>query len=596
MSQSTLIALREALREQNLTGFIIPHADEYQNEYLPPNAERLAWVTKFTGSAGTAIVLEKQAAIFVDGRYTLQVVNQVDESNFSIHNSGECHPSVWLKGQIGSHDRIGYDPRLHTPYDLKRYQQICDGANARLIACTPNPIDLVWQDQPAIPLGLVNPHPPEFSGESSQKKREKVVKTFLEDHIHAAVITAPDSIAWLLNIRGSDVPHTPLPLSQAILYETGRVALFMDPEKVSPGLQKHLGEEVALEPSQKFEHALRQIGESTSRVLCDPMRSNSWIFATLEESGAVIVRKDDPCALPKACKNTVEIQGAYAAHLRDGVAVCQFLSWLAQKSVQGTTTELEAADFLDACRRRQEHWEDASFPTISGAGSNGAIVHYHSTPKTNRPLTPGCLYLVDSGGQYLDGTTDITRTIAIGTPSREQQDRYTRVLQGHIALALAKFPEGTTGSQLDVLARNPLWAIGLDYDHGTGHGVGSYLGVHEGPQRISKVGNSVALRPGMILSNEPGYYKTGEYGIRLENLVVVVRVQSDNPETRSFLGFETLTVVPFDRTLIVGSLLTDLERGWVNAYHARVWSQLHEKVDPETRVWLQRATQPIEGS
>ncbi|MDH3770847.1 MAG: M24B family metallopeptidase, partial [Nitrospirota bacterium] len=342
-----------------------------------------------------------------------------------------------------------------------------------------------------------------------------------------------------------------------------------------------------------FEVALQQLGQQGQQVLCDPKKTNSWIFSTLTKHGACLTHRDDPCAMPKACKNSVEIQGAYAAHERDGVAVCQFLAWLERETPSGQVTELQASAYLEECRQKQAMWEDASFPTISGAGSNGAIVHYHSTPETNRSLEVGTLYLVDSGGQYLDGTTDITRTVAIGEPTAEYSDRFTRVLQGHIALAMAKFPEGTTGSQLDALARAPLWAMGLDYDHGTGHGVGSFLGVHEGPQRISKSANDIALKPGMIVSNEPGFYKAGAFGIRLENLVVVKREEMSKDAIRPFLAFDALTVVPFDRKLIVVDLLSTRELDWVNAYHARVWKCLEAKVDASTRTWLEEATQPL---
>lgn len=593
MAHDHLTALRAELQRQQLTGFVVPHTDEYQNEYLPPCAERLAWLTGFTGSAGTAIVLRDKAAIFVDGRYTLQVADQVDPKSFSLHNSGEIQPQEWIARQATPSDRIGYDPWLHTPLELERFQKALDRSGAQFVPCSPNPIDQVWHDRPPKPVGLIKPHLPAFSGQSSQSKRETLVRNFSDDRIDAAIITAPDSIAWILNIRGSDVPHTPLPLGQAILYATGRVALFVDQKKISPGLQMHLGPDISLAPQEDFKSALQQLGKDGNRVLCDPAKTNSWIFAILTRSGAHLISGDDPCVLPKACKNSVEIAGAYAAHQRDGVAMCQFLAWLSLEAPKGHVTELGAAEYLDGCRRKQPLWEDSSFPTISGAGSNGAIVHYHSTPETNRRLEPGTLYLVDSGGQYLDGTTDITRTLAIGHPSDEHRDRYTRVLRGHIALATARFPEGTTGSQLDALARAPLWAFGLDYDHGTGHGVGSFLGVHEGPQRIAKSPNSAALRAGMIVSNEPGYYKTGAYGIRLENLVAVVKDESVKTSTRPFLAFETLTVVPFDRALIVTDLLSCKEREWVDTYHARVWESLQSKVEPDTRVWLEQATQPL---
>lgn len=593
MNEKPLEALRLELLRLELTGFIVPHADEYQNEYVPACAERLAWLTGFTGSAGSAIVLAEEAAMFVDGRYTIQVADQVDEQDFTFNHSSEQPPATWLEYHVRPSNRIGYDPRLHTPKDLERYQKACERAEAQLIPCFPNPIDLVWRERPALPMGVIQPHLLEFSGRSSQEKREELAKHFRDDGIDAAVISAPDSIAWLLNIRGSDVSHTPLPLCQAILFSTARVAVFVDFQKVSSGLTSHLGPDVSLETTEAFQGVLQQLGQQGQRVLCDPMKTNTWIFSTLTTHGAHLVHAADPCSLPKACKNSVEIQGAYAAHERDGVAVCQFLAWLDRETPSGQVTELQASAYLDDCRKQQTMWEDSSFPTISGAGANGAIVHYHSTPETNRALELETLYLVDSGGQYLDGTTDITRTVAIGPPSEEYRDRYTRVLQGHIALAMAKFPEGTTGSQLDALARAPLWAMGLDYDHGTGHGVGSYLGVHEGPQRISKSASDVALKPGMIVSNEPGYYKTGAYGIRIENLVVVQQVVKAKDSNRSFLSFDTLTVVPFDRTLIDVALLSVSAISWVDRYHARVWKCLEAKVNSETRVWLKQATQPL---
>ena len=593
MNHTPLEALRLELQRLDLTGFIVPHADEYQNEYVPPCAERLAWLTGFTGSAGTAIILAQEAAMFVDGRYTLQVADQVDAHDFTFNHSGDHPPATWLEYHVRPSNRIGYDPWLHTPRDFDRYQKACDRTEAQLIPCSPNPIDQVWRERPSVPMGLIQPHLLQYSGKSSQEKREELAKNFRDDGFDAAVISASDSIAWLLNIRGSDVSHTPLPLCQAIIYATGRVVVFVDSRKVGPGLASHIGPDVSLESPEAFEVALQQLGQQGQRVLCDPMKTNTWIFSTLTTHGAAIIHADDPCSLPKACKNSTEIQGAYAAHERDGVAVCKFLAWLARETPSGKVTELQASAYLDDCRQQQALWEDASFPTISGAGSNGAIVHYHSTPETDRPLEQGTLYLVDSGGQYLDGTTDITRTVAIGEPTNEHRDRYTRVLQGHIALATAKFPEGTTGSQLDALARAPLWAMGLDYDHGTGHGVGSFLGVHEGPQRISKSANDVALRPGMIVSNEPGYYKTGAFGIRLENLVVVTREEMSKDSNRPFLAFDTLTVVPFDRKLIIVDLLSTRERDWVNAYYVRVRKCLESKVDADTRAWLEEATQPL---
>ena len=388
MDQTPLSTLRLELQRLELTGFIVPHADEYQNEYLPACAERLAWLTGFTGSGGTAVVLTKEAAIFIDGRYILQVEDQVDKQGFAFKHSGDHPPASWLEQHASASDRIGYDPWLLTPRDLERYQNACERTGAQLVACSPNPLDQVWHERPSPPVGLIKPHRLEFSGKSSQQKREDLAKGLRDDGIDAVIISAPDSIAWLLNIRGSDVSHTPLPLCQAIIYATGRVAVFVDPQKVNPDLASHLGSDVSLELPEVFEDALQQLGQQRQSVLCDPSKTNTWIFSTLTKNETQIIHGDDPCALPKACKNAVEIQGAYAAHERDGVAVCQFLAWLARKSSTGQVTELQAAAYLDNCRKQQAMWEDASFPTISGAGSNGAIVHYHSTPETNRRLMP----------------------------------------------------------------------------------------------------------------------------------------------------------------------------------------------------------------
>ena len=461
------------------------------------------------------------------------------------------------------------------------------------MACDTNPLDRVWTDRPLPPLNPVVPHEVQYAGVSSTEKREQLAEKLLTTGIDVAVITAPDSIAWLLNIRGKDVEHTPLPLSFALLHCDGTVGVFMDDRKVTPELQDHLDSPVSILSPDSISGVLDQLGREHKRVQYDPKRSASWIAARLSNAGATIVEDDDPCILPKARKNSVEIAGARAAHQRDGVAVCQFLAWLTREGLNGHVTELAAQDFLDARRGAQAGWRDLSFPTISAAGPHGAIVHYRASEATNCRLESGMVYLVDSGGQYIDGTTDITRTIAIGTPKAEYRDRYTRVLKGHIALATAKFPKGTTGSQLDILARRPLWEVGLDYDHGTGHGVGSYLGVHEGPQRISKVASSVALEPGMIVSDEPGFYLAGEYGIRIENLIVVLPGKKVHGSDREFLAFETLTLVPYDRMLIDSELLTSREREWVNAYHARVRATHMPLVDPDTASWLDMATVPL---
>jgi len=437
----------------------------------------------------------------------------------------------------------------------------------------------------------VVPHPDRFAGESAPAKRSRLGRALAEGGAAAAVLTSPESIAWLLNIRGGDVPHTPLPLSFAILRQDGSVTLFIDRRKLAPGLDRHLGNTVAIEMPERLGPALDQLAAAGAPVQVDPATAASWVFDRLEHAGAHILRAADPCLLPKACKNPVELDGTRAAHRRDGAAVTRFLAWLAAEAPKGELREIAVSDRLEAFRRGGEHFRDLSFPTISGAGSNGAIVHYRATPRSEKRLEPGTLFLLDSGAQYLDGTTDITRTVAIGTPSAEMRDRFTRVLKGHIALATARFPKGTTGAQLDALARRALWQKGLDYDHGTGHGVGSYLSVHEGPQRISKAPNAQPLLPGMIVSNEPGYYKAGAYGIRIENLVVVQ--PSEEGGERDMLCFETLTLAPLDRTLVECDLLEDDEILWFDAYQARVREVIAPLVDPDTARWLEAATAPI---
>lgn len=592
-SADRLAALRNELRARRLAGFIVPHADEYQNEYIPPSAERLAWLTGFTGSAGTAVVLEDQAALFVDGRYIVQVQQEVDIQLFTPYQIPESSLFDWLAATLKPNQRLGYDPWLHTPEEVERLVSACERAEAECVACEGNPIDAIWKDRPPPPVSPAVPHPLQFSGRPSLEKREELAGRLKRERVAAAVLTAPSSIAWLLNIRGKDVAYTPLPLCFAVVYQDATVRVFIDARKVTEALTAFLDEKVTLLAPEAFEQALDELGQRHARVLCDTATSPARVWEHLGKAGAVRVKGDDPCALPKACKNEIELEGARQAHIRDGAAVCRFLAWLARTASFGRITELEAAAFLDACRRQGTFWQDLSFPTISAFGPNGAIVHYRVTEKTNRMLIPGGLYLVDSGAQYLDGTTDVTRTVAIGQPNEEHRDRYTRVLKGHIALATTRFPKGTTGPQLDVLARQFLWRMGLDYDHGTGHGVGSYLGVHEGPQRISKSPNRVPLLPGMILSNEPGYYKVGAYGIRLENLVVVVQARDVASPEREMLAFEPLTLVPFDRKLIDASLLTVAERDWINAYHAQVREILSPLSDQETAQWLEEATQPL---
>jgi Xaa-Pro aminopeptidase len=589
--------LRAELARQGLAGFVLPRGDEHQGEYVSPRNERLAWLTGFTGSAGACVVLAGKAAIFIDGRYTLQVRTQVDGALFEYRHLVDEPAHEWLAANAPAGGKVGYDPWLHGSDGVDRLRLACESAGAELVPVARNPIDAIWPGQPAVPLSPMVPHDVAFAGKASGDKRAELAAELRKRKLDAAVISAPDSLAWLLNVRGGDVPHTPLALGFAILSadEPGSVDLFMDERKIPPATRAHLGNAVRVRGPEALEGALAALGQRKARVATDRASSAAWIDRALAGAGATLSRDACMCALPKARKNDGELDGARKAHMRDGVAMAKFLAFLAHEAPKGELDEIAAAEQLLEFRRKGENFRDTSFDTISGAGSNGAIVHYRATPSTSKRLAPDMLYLVDSGGQYLEGTTDITRTLAIGAPTPEQKDRFTRVLKGHIALARARFPKGTSGSQLDALARGPLWEAGLDYDHGTGHGVGSYLSVHEGPQRISKLPNTQALLPGMIVSNEPGYYKTGEYGIRIENLVAVTELAAQPGEERPMLGFETLTLAPIARDLIDLALLTAAERQWVDAYHARVRDTIGPLVDSDTRAWLAGACAKLAG-
>jgi Xaa-Pro aminopeptidase len=581
-------ALRAELRRRGLDGFVVPMADEHQNEFVPRHAQRLAWLSGFLGSAGTIIVLRGKAAIFVDGRYTLQVRDQVDLAVFEPRSYLDV--AKWLGENLSSGQTLGYDPWLHTETGVKALAEACEKAGADLVAVTGNPIDAIWTDQPPRPLARIVPHDLRYTGEPSADKRSRMAEAVRGAGANALALSATDSIAWLLNIRGADVARTPLALSYALLHEDASVDFFVDERKVDAALRGHLGNQVRIEPEEALAPALASLkGKS---VMVDPASAPAWIVERLEAGGATVVRKTDPVQKAKALKNPAELNGTRAAHKRDGVALAKFFHWLAENAPKGTVDELSAVDRLQAFRQEGELFRDLSFDTISGAGPNGAIVHYRSSEKTNRTLGLGELYLVDSGAQYLDGTTDVTRAVAIGTPSAEHRDRFTRVLRGHIALAMARFPKGTTGHQLDVLARMPLWQGGFDFKHGTGHGVGSYLGVHEGPHSISPRPSNVALEPGMIVSNEPGYYKEGEYGIRMENLVAVVPAEPGEDDS-PFYALETLTLAPIDRALIDPALMTGPELEWLNAYHHRVFTEIGPRLDEGTRAWLAQATAPI---
>ncbi len=584
--------LREELRGRGLDGFLVPRADQHQGEYVPPCAERLKWLTGFTGSAGMAVVLLDRAAIFVDGRYTLQVREQVDTAQFEPLHLIDYGWEKWLEEILGAGARLGYDPWLHTMAGLRKLERVAEATGAELVACPDNPVDAVWEDRPPAPLGEVTVHPESLAGRPAEAKFAEIRGALDKSRADATVLTQPDSIAWAFNIRGRDVSHNPAPLAFAVIPAQGRPTLIIAPGKLTEASRGYLGALADLSEPESFGAVLDRLGAARARVRLDPATTARWIAARLEAAGATIVKGDDPCALPKATKSAAEIAGARAAHRRDGVAMARFLYWLDWMAPSAEVDEIGAAQALEGFRAETSELRDISFDTISGAGPNGAIVHYRVTTATNRKLEPGTLYLVDSGGQYADGTTDITRTIAIGAPTPEMRRNFTLVLKGHIAIATARFPEGVSGAQLDTLARYALWQAGLDYDHGTGHGVGSYLNVHEGPQRIAKTG-TVALKPGMIVSNEPGVYLTGAYGIRIENLVLV-RESEEVPGGRKRLhSFETLTLAPIDRRLVEPGLMSEPEIAWLNGYHAQVLAEIGPQLDAGTLSWLEQATAPI---
>ncbi len=586
-----LTLLREELARRGLDGFVVPRADEHQGEYVPKRAERLAWLTSFTGSAGAAAVLKDKAAIFVDGRYTLQVRQQTDTALFEPRDLVAEGPGKWLESAAPKGGKIGYDPWLHTQAAIETLKSSVAKAGATLVACESNPIDAVWADQPEAPFAKAMPQGLPLAGENAEGKRTRLAEEAKAKGADATVLTMPDSICWLLNIRGADVPHTPFALSFAILNSDGSTDLFLDERKTSPELMRHLGNAVRLRAPSEFGPALDTLKGKT--VAADPGTASAAIFDRLEKAGARVARFHDPCQLPKACKNSVEVEGMRKAHIRDGAAMVKFLAWFAGEAPKGGLDEISAAQQLEAFRGETGCLSDLSFDSISAASAHAAIPHYRVTRSTNLPIKMDEIYLIDSGGQYPDGTTDITRTLIVGTASAEMKDRFTRVLKGHIALATARFPEGTTGHALDCLARRPLWEIGLDYDHGTGHGVGSYLSVHEGPQNISKRPIGQTLQPGMIVSNEPGYYKAGEYGIRIENLVVVQEAEKLPGSDRKMMEFETITLAPIDLGLVDRDLLTESEADWLNAYHARVRKTLEPFVEGATRSWLEQATRAI---
>ena len=590
MGRANLPLLRGELNRLELDGFLIPHEDEYNNEYLPAHNERLMWATGFTGSAGAAIVLVDRAAMFTDGRYTLQVRAQVEGALFDYIRL-EDGVANWLRANLREGEKIGFDPKLHPPKAFAAIRKAVTGAGAELISLETNPIDTVWADRPAAPKGAVIIHPDTLAGQNHADKRAEIARAIAHAKADAAMITAPASIAWLLNLRGSDVRCTPLMLANAVIDADGHVSLYTDPGKISNTVRAHLGNEVSVIDDAKLAEDMSNW--SSKSIMVDPNTSSAWHSQQLKRAGAEVLAQQDPIALPKAKKSAAELRGTETAHRRDAVPLIRFLHWLDTDAQSGEFDEIDAAVKLETFRHQTGVLKDLSFETISAAGANAAHCHYRVNIVTTLPLAPGTLYLVDSGAQYVDGTTDVTRTVPIGNPTEEMRERYTLVLQGHIALAVIRFPEGTTGSNLDAIARHPLWQAGLDYDHGTGHGVGAFLGVHEGPQRISKTPNTVALEPGMIVSNEPGYYKEGEYGIRIENLQYVTEAEAIPSGERPMLGFHTLTLAPLHRDLIDVEMLTRAERQYVDAYHARVLEEIGPELDGEIADWLSEACAPL---
>jgi Xaa-Pro aminopeptidase len=590
-----LAALRAELKQRGLSGLILPGTDAYQNEYLPASERRLAWLTGFTGSAGCALVLAERAVLFVDGRYTLQAREQADTSLFAIEHLVETPPDKFIEQNLPAGARLGYDPWLHPVDGAKKLGKACDAVGASLIPAEPNPIDAIWQDRPAAPLGAVTLHDIHYAGEEAAGKLDRIRGEIGKLRADALVISDAHNVDWAFNIRGSDVAHTPLALAFAIVPKDGRASLYIEPRKLDNEMRGRLTTLAEVKEPGAFTRDLAALAASGRIIRLDQASAADALARIITEAGGKFTPGADPVSAMKAVKNETEIAGARQAHRRDGAAVTRFLAWFEREAARGKLTEIDAVEKLESFRRDTGLLKDVSFPTIAGSGPNGAIVHYRVSRKTNRRIAPGDLFLIDSGGQYLDGTTDITRTLAVGSPSAEMRARFTLVLKGHIALARAVFPDGVSGAQLDSFARQFLWQAGLDFDHGTGHGVGSYLSVHEGPARIAKPG-TVALKRGMILSNEPGYYKAGAYGIRIENLVLVIAGPAIADADKELNAFETLTLVPIDRRLIEPAMLSADEIAWIDRYHARVGEAIAPLVDAETQAWLAAATRPLTPS
>lgn len=587
-SAARLSALRAELGRLGVDGFLVPRADEHQNEYVPASAERLAWLTGFSGSAGLAVVLAREAAIFIDGRYVLQVRNEVEARLFAPFDSAVTTPASWLAEHARKGARIGYDPWLHTPKQVEQLASALESKDIALVALDRNPIDAVWRDRPKPPSGWVSLYPAHYAGESAKRKIARARKAMAG--ADALLVSDPHSLAWMFNIRGADIAHTPIALGYALLPKEGTPRLYLDDAKLDAKTRTALAALATIRAPSALSADLAEAGKRCETMIFDSVTVPARLVGGFREAGGKPRIGDDPIALLKAVKNATELEGTRAAHVRDGAALTRFLAWFAGEAPKGGLDEIKAAQALETFRRETGCLRDLSFPTISAFGPHAAIPHYRVTEKSNLPIERG-VYLVDSGAQYLDGTTDVTRTLIVGRASKALRDHFTRVLKGHIAIARAVFPKGVSGAQIDAFARKSLWEAGLDYGHGTGHGVGAYLSVHEGPQRISKLG-TVPLLPGMILSNEPGYYRAGEYGIRLENLLVVERREIAGAECETF-GFETLTLAPFELALVEPRLMSAEEIDWLDAYHAHVRKTLSPVLDAKTRRWLRQATQKL---
>ncbi len=594
LTPARIADLRARFDALGIDGLVVPRADQYQGEYVPACADRLNWLTGFSGSAGSAVILKSTAAIFVDGRYTLQVREQIDLDLITPLQVPDESPDAWVEQNIPKGGKLGFDPWLLTVRAADLFDTACRKAGAELVALDSNPIDTIWEDRPEAPAKPVIQQPLQFAGVSASDKLRTVAEGLQQRDAAACVLTQTDAVAWIFNLRGSDIPHTPAVLAFSIVHEDASADLFLDPARIDEDARDALTQaNVRLSPPEKLTEVLRALGAAQANVELDFPWAAEALRRTLKASGATVTHQESPCTLPRATKNRAELEGARAAHLRDGVPMAQFLRWMNDTAPAGKLDEISAAQKLETLRTQTGELRDLSFDTISGVGPHAAIPHYRVSETSNLPVEKDRIYLVDSGAQYVDGTTDITRTIIVGTPTDEMKDRFTRVLRGMINLSRARFPTGTTGGHLDPIARAPLWEAGLDFDHGTGHGVGSYLSVHEGPQRFSKADKTV-LQPGMIMSNEPGYYKAGEDGIRLENLLIVREAEAIDGGERPMHWFETLTFTPIDRNLVEPAIMTDAELAWLNNYHAQVVKKIAPRLDSdEDRAWLETACAPI---